>query len=187
MKSLQNKTFGLLLFQRRDAITSLCALLFPLLFFSCNQNGNVNVPDTSADSIKASQQVSTADEEKENEAQFPEETAELTDSVQTKGDWVVFFMQNGEWVNEIGAEEVANDFSFYASDAIDSLKAKGFRASFLIGDTIRIGLENGKTFKINNPACVMGVLMVRAGKEPSLKCGKESTENFHQYFTGYYN
>ncbi|HXH18781.1 MAG TPA: hypothetical protein VNJ07_06820 [Chitinophagales bacterium] len=145
---------------------------------SCNQTpstGTTDIPKP-ADEIVLS----------EAEPQHESDEEEFSDSVMTSGNYVVFFMQNGDWINETGADEAAADFSFFASEVLDSLDESGFSATFLIGDKITIGLENGTTFKINDPKCAMGVVLVSFGNEPELNCGVESAEGFWKHYKEYF-
>jgi len=155
---------------------------------SCNQPQTTGSQSTGAADTIQSQSNAGAIEGESNgeEKQFPEEYAQVSDSIMTSGNFVVFFMKNGEWANEIGAEEAANDFAYNATEAMDSLDTGKIKNAFLIGDEIKIGLENGTTFKIIQPECVMGVVMVRTGSKPALKCGVESAVNFWRHYMEYF-
>lgn len=165
-------------------------LLSSFILSCCNQIQNTTqqrseIPDT----VQSQPETEEADQGGRNgDEQIPtEEYGRVSDTVMTSGNHVVFFMRNGEWANEIGAEQAANDFTYNATEAMDSLERNGFKASFLIGDQIRIGLENGTTFKIKNEDCVMGVVLVSTGKQPHLACGRGSSADFWNYFKAYYN
>ena len=163
-------------------------LLVPLLFSSCNQtpsNSEQNQVNSNNDE-QPSQEQAAGDNEKMDELQSTEDYDIVEDSVMTSGNYIVFFMQNGEWANEIGAETLASDFSSAATAAIDSLKHKGFKASYLVGETIRIGLENGKTFRVTNPECVMGVVLLSSDKERAMHCGVAGATKFWTHFNEYY-
>lgn len=160
--------------------------LMILLCSACNQSQNTagsnsaegSSPDTVSSKANASDSVTTG----ESQASMDDPT----DSVMAKGNHVIFFMKDGEWSNEIGAEELATNFADRALGVMDELEAKGYNTTFLIGQEIKIGLENQPVFRVDDPECVMGVVLTATGNKPHLECGIRSAEEFLKYFNEFY-
>lgn len=161
---------------------SLIILLCPACNQSQNTAGSNSAEGSSSDTVSFKINVTDSVAISESQAAMDEPT----DSVMAKGKHIIFFMKNGEWANEIGAEEMATNFTDRALDMMDELKAKGYNATFLIGQEIKIGLENQPVFRIDNPECLMGVVLTATGNKPRLECGSKSAEEFNTYFKEYY-